>query len=140
MPPTSVRRCAAVLPHGCWRLDLPASKAVTGAVAARPDLSVLYGVTMSAPRGPHDAEDADDDPVEETLEEAALARARAHLAELDAEARLAEEAAAADPATAAAAVTPQAVAPRKAQTREEADAEALAEFQKLRERSSKKTL
>ena len=74
----------------------------------------------------------DDDPLEPSLEEAALERARAHLAELDAEARLTDEAA----PDAAAPVAP----PRPALTREEADAEALAEFQRLRDRASKKTL
>jgi mannose-6-phosphate isomerase-like protein (cupin superfamily) len=71
---------------------------------------------------------ADGDPVEQTLEEAALARARAHLAELDAEAALGDENPPASPP------------PAPAQTREEADAEARAEFERLRDRSSKKTL
>ncbi len=81
---------------------------------------------------PKDIDDVD--PLEPSLEESALERARAHVAELEAEARLADETEPQDPAAPPAAPRPP------AQTREQADAEALAEFQKLRERGSKKTL
>lgn len=75
----------------------------------------------------------DEEPVEQSLEEAALDRVREHLADLQAQTRLGEELA--DPA----APSPS-PAPAPPKTREEADAEALAEFQRLRERASKKTL
>ena len=74
----------------------------------------------------------DDAPIEQSIEEAALDRARAYVAELEAQAKVLDEL----PAAPAEAEVATAVQP----TREEADAQALEEFQRLRERSSKKTL
>jgi hypothetical protein len=74
----------------------------------------------------------DDDPVVQSLEEAALERARAYVKELEVDAELGDEVAG-EPSDAG-------PAPAPALTREEADAQALAEFQKLRDRSSKKTI
>jgi hypothetical protein len=71
-----------------------------------------------------------DAPVEQSLEEAALDRARAYVAELEAQARLHDEVA----------EVPAVEAPADRPTREEADARAREEFQRLRERSTKKTL
>lgn len=73
-----------------------------------------------------------DDPIEQSLEDAALDRARAYVAELEAQAKLDDELV----ETPAEAPVPTAVQP----TREEADAQALEEFQRLREKSTKKTL
>ncbi len=87
---------------------------------------------MSDPRDPKrepaTGTGTDDAGIEQSLEEAALDRARAYVAELEAEAALLDEPAG---APAEAAVEP---------TREESDAQALEEFQRLRDRSAKKTL
>jgi hypothetical protein len=74
----------------------------------------------------------DDAGIEQSLEEAALDRARAYVAELEAQASLLGE-----PAEAPAEAP---VAPAVQPTREESDAQALEEFQRLRDRSAKKTL
>jgi hypothetical protein len=83
---------------------------------------------MGDPKDPTVATEtaAEDAPTEET----ALDRARAYIAELEAQARLHDELAEA-PAEGATTVQPP---------REEADAQALDEFQRLRERSTKKSL
>jgi len=82
---------------------------------------------MSDPKDPK-LEATEDAPIEQSLEEAALDRARAYMAELEAQAKLHDELAAPPPEAA------------PAPSREEADAQALEEFQRLRDRSSKKTL
>ena len=93
---------------------------------------------MSDPKDPKTepatatATTTEDAPIEQSLEEAALDRARAYVAELEAQAKQRDELAEA-PAEAAVATAAQ-------PTREEADAQALEEFQRLRERSTKKTL